>query len=182
MAFQYLNGITGQKQLYFDDHLWYNTRARPNYWSCTEPGCGSHLTTNDDKLKDESKPLPKHSHDPISLEEFRIRRHFSVIKKRIETEVHTFPSEIFEDEIIKLQVDHGVSAEAIGEYVRPYAFYKSGFEKMRSKNKPKMPEDIEQLDFSKYPESTRTLHKKELLQYDNKAPNNRILIFASETG
>ena len=66
-----------------------------------------------DQTQDESKQLIKHSHDPISSEEFKIRRHFSVIKKRIETEVNTFPSEIFEDEIIKLQVDHGISAEAI---------------------------------------------------------------------
>ena len=76
MAFQYLNGITGQKPLNFHDHLWYNTRARHNYWSCTEPDCGSHLSTNDENLKDDTKQLPKHSHVPISLEEFKIRRHF----------------------------------------------------------------------------------------------------------
>ena len=89
MALQYLNGITGQKRLYFDDH---NARARPYHWSCTEPGCGSHISTNEEKLKDESKALSKHAHDPISLDEFKIKRNFSVIKKRIETEVHTFPS------------------------------------------------------------------------------------------
>ena len=66
-------------------------------------------------------------------------------------EVHAFPSEIFEDEIIKLQIEQEISEEAIGEYFKPYSFYKSGFEKMRSKKKPKVPEDIDQLDFFNYP-------------------------------
>ena len=108
MALQYLNGITGQKLFYFDDHLWHITRVRPNYRKCTESGCGSHLTTNNDKLKDDRKNCQKYSHDPFSLEESKIMRHFSVIKKRIEAEVHTFPSEIFEDEIIKLSVDQRI--------------------------------------------------------------------------
>ena len=37
------------------------------------------------ELKDPNKPLPKHSnrHEPVSEEEYKIRRHFTVIKQRI---------------------------------------------------------------------------------------------------
>ena len=34
--------------------------------------------------------------------------------------------------MIELQTEHKGSAEGIGYYVKPYAYYKNGFDKMRS--------------------------------------------------
>ena len=50
MPFQYLLGTTGNNQLFNDNHLWYNTKARLNYWTCIEIGCNAKLSTNGDKL------------------------------------------------------------------------------------------------------------------------------------
>ena len=45
-------------------------------------------------------------------------QHLSVIKKRNETEIFSFPSELLDDEIIKLHADHRISEEAIGLYIQ----------------------------------------------------------------
>ena len=79
MPLQYLLGTTGNNQLFCDNHLWYNTKARPNYWTCIEIGCKARLSTNGDTLKDDSKPFPKHSHDAVSDAEFIIKSHFTII-------------------------------------------------------------------------------------------------------
>ena len=74
--FQYLNGINGAEQLYFDSNTWYQTR--PNYWKCTE--CNARLSTKgtihvDLSIKDKNKLLPQHrGHNPVSEEEYKIRR------------------------------------------------------------------------------------------------------------
>ena len=54
MPFQYFLGTTGKNQLLYDNYLWYNTKASPNYWACIEIGCNARLSTNSDKLKDET--------------------------------------------------------------------------------------------------------------------------------
>ena len=86
--------------------------------------------------------------------------------------------------MIKLQKVHKVSAEAIGEYVKPYSHYKSGFDKMRSKNKAldEIPETLDEFSFDNFQEFTVIIDKKLFLQYDNKSKSNRILIFASDFG
>ena len=58
-----------------------------------------------------------------------------MINYRAKNEMHTWPITIFDEEMIKLQTVYQVSAEAIGEYVKPYSHYKRGFDKMRSKKK-----------------------------------------------
>ena len=106
--------------------------------------CSSHLTTNTDSKIIEK--IAKTFWWPYFFRRVKISRHFSVIKKRIEAEVHTFPSEIFEDEIIKLKVFQGISAEAIMlDHMR---FTKVSLKKFRQKINQKF-EDIEPLDFSK---------------------------------
>ena len=65
--FQFLFGITGGEQLYFDANIWY--RLRPNYWKCIS--CKAHLSTKGDspnlELKSTDRPLPKHQgHEPVS--------------------------------------------------------------------------------------------------------------------
>ena len=128
--------------------------------------------------------LPSHAHDAVSIDEFKIQKHFSVIKARVINEIHTWPSTIFEDEIKNLQTQQGVSAEAIGEYVKPYSTYKSGFDKMRAELKPKMPPSFEEFSFDdiEFFNYTQTVDKKLFLQYDNKSKDNRIMIFASSHG
>ena len=45
-----------------------------------------------------------------------------------------------------------------------------------------MPKWFEEFLFKNFPEYTKTLDKKDFLQYDNKDASNRIIIFASEIG
>ena len=59
-----------------------------------------------------------HSHDAISPDEFNLKRHRPIIKKRIETETYKFLSEIYDEEMIILLSKHGISAAAIAEYTR----------------------------------------------------------------
>jgi hypothetical protein len=75
----------------------------------------------------------------ISPDEFKIRRHFTVIKERVEKEIHVWPSTIFDEEIRNLQFVHKVSIKAIVEHVKPFSSYKNTFENIRVKNKPKIP-------------------------------------------
>ena len=123
--FQYLNGINGAEQLYFDSNTWYQTR--PNYWKCTIEQtieCNARLSTkgtihDDLSLKDTAKPLPQHrGHNPVSEEEYKIRQHFWFIKQRITNEIELWPSTIFDQEVKKLQIQHGVSKLAIANYVK----------------------------------------------------------------
>ena len=131
--FQYLYGINGGEQLYFESNTWYQTR--PNYWKCTD--CNARLSTKgtmhvDMCLKDPSKPLPQHrGHNPVSTDEFKIRRHFWHIKQRITNELELWPSTIFDQEIKKFQIEQKVSKLDIANYVKPYSHYKSGFESRR---------------------------------------------------
>ena len=163
-----------------DNHLWY--RLRDNYFGRIDPSCSARISLLNGELKDQNKPLPKHRHDAISGDEFKIRKHFPFIKKRIEMEIHTWPSIIFDEEIVKLQTEQKVSKEAIAEYVKPYSYYQSSFEKRRAKKQTKMPKLFEEFLFKIFPEYTKTLDKKDFLQYDNKDASNRIIIFASEIG
>jgi len=106
-----------------------------------------------------------------------------VIKERVRTELHTWPSVIFDEEIKKLQTEQDISPESIGLYVKKYDSYKSCFDAIRSSNKPKMPKEFDEFDFDKeeYLKFTQTIHKKQFLQYDNKDKHgNRIQMYASE--
>ena len=61
-------------------------------------------------LKDASKPLPQHhGHNPVSNDEYKIRRHFWFIMERIKNEHDVWPSTIFDQEIKKLQLEQLVS-------------------------------------------------------------------------
>ena len=180
MPFEFLSGNTDKPQLYFDHYLWY--RLRDNYNGCIDPSCSARISTLNGELKEPNKPLPKHRHEAISRDEFKIRKHFPVIKKRIEKEIHTWPSLIFDEEIVKLQTEQHVSKEAIAEYIKPYSYYQSSFEKRRAKKPTKIPKLFEEFLFKNFPEYTKTLDKKDFLQYDNKDASNRIIIFASEIG
>ena len=147
--FQYLGGINDGEQLYFDGNICY--KIRDNYWKCSS--CKARLSTKgkikvDLRLKNVFEPLPKHlGHEPVSEEEYKIRRHFFIIKQRISTEIHVWPSTIFDEEIKKLQTEQKILKLAIATYVKPYAYYKSGFEARRAKTKPKMPSNFEDFTF-----------------------------------
>ena len=120
----------------------------------------------------------------VSPDEYKIRNHFTVIKGRVEKEVHVFPSVIFVEEIRNLQkAPFNVYLKAIAEHVKPYKCYKSTFEAIRKLNKTKIPTDFDNLEFiNEYAKFTETLDKKEFLQYDNNNKSNRIQIFASKVG
>ena len=67
MPFQFLLGPTGNKELFYYNNLWSNTKARPNFWfQRIENGFNARFSTNGDKLNDETKSLPKHCHDSES--------------------------------------------------------------------------------------------------------------------
>ena len=181
--FNYLLGNTGKEQLYYDFNLWYKVRL--NYWGCTHPDCKSFLATKGDSLKFPNKPLPQHTHEAICPDEYKIKKHLnSVIKERVRKEIHTWPSEIFKQEVLNLQTEQNVSVEAVAMYLKPYDHYKSGFDAIRKANKPKMTKEFEDFDFdhADYIKFTQTIKKKEFLQYDNKNHGNRIQIFASKVG
>ena len=98
------------KQLYYYYHLWYF--IRPNYWGCTK--CRTYISTRGNELKNKDLPLPTHSaHTLTSPDEFKVKQHLEVIKDRVAKEIHTWPSRIYDEEIIHLQTKQGVSAEAI---------------------------------------------------------------------
>ena len=89
--------------------------------------------------KDPSKPLPHHrGHNPVSTDEFEIRRNFWHIKQRITNELEFWPSTIFDQEIKKLQIEQMVSKLAISTYVKPLSHYKSGSNHGEQKIKPKI--------------------------------------------
>ena len=148
--FNYLFGTSGTEQLYYDFQLWY--KIRPDYWGCINPECNSFLSTQGNKLKPPKKgkpqkSLPLHNHDPVSPDEYKIKKHFNVIRERIKSETHTFPSVIFNEEVLNLQIIQKVPISAIGEYIKPYSFYKSGFENMRNRTKPKIPTNFDNFEF-----------------------------------
>ena len=102
--------IVETKQLYFDFHLWYSIHN--DYWGCTK--CRTYISTRGDELKNKDQPLPTHSpHTFTSPDEFKIKQHLEVIKQRVSTEIHTWPSIIYDEEIIVLQTKIGLSAEAV---------------------------------------------------------------------
>ena len=114
--------IIEARQLYFDYHLWY--LIRPNYWGCTK--CRTYISTNGNELKNKDLPLPTHSARTLtSPNEFKIKQHLEVIKDRVAKEVHTWPSIIYDEEIVKLQTLQKLSAETVALYTKGYSHYKS---------------------------------------------------------
>ena len=103
------NGVIIEaKQLYFDYHLWYLIRL--NYSGCTK--YRKYISTNGNELKNKNLPLPTHSaHTLTSKDEFKIMQHLEVIKDRVAKEVHTWPSIIYDEEIVKLQTLQKLSAD-----------------------------------------------------------------------
>ena len=168
--------------MYYDYHLWYF--IRPNYWGCTK--CRTYISTRGNELKNKDLPLPTHSaHTLTSPDEFKVKQHLEVIKDRVAKEIHTWPSRIYDEEIIHLQTKQGVSAEAIALYTKGYSHHKSCFDAIRAKNKPKNPFDLVDFNFllGEYVKFGQTISFKPFLQYDNRNNDgNRILIFASEVG
>ena len=81
-----------------------------------------------------------------------------------------------------LQTRDKLSAEAIAEYTKVYGYYKSCFDAIRAKNKPKKPIDLYEFTFDKYKDFKETITHKQFLQYDNRKKGKRILIHASEVG
>ena len=77
---EYLVGNTGSKQLYFDDQLWYklreNTDKNTSYWGCIKDKCKAHISMVDGQIK--NSKLPSHAHDAVSIDEFKIQKHFSL--------------------------------------------------------------------------------------------------------
>ena len=88
------------------------------------------------------------------------------IKKRVEQELHTWPSEIYDYEIKKLQKDQGITALAIAEYTRGYSHYKSCYDAIRNKLKPKLPKEFDEFTFegSEYEKFKRTIGKDKFIK------------------
>ena len=87
--------------------------------------------------------------------------------------------------MIRLQKDYKISASEIAKFTKGYMHYKSGFDAIRAKNKPKIPKELDDFNFDnkEFEKFRKTIHKKEFLQYDNLCKDGkRSMIFASEAG
>ena len=56
-----------------------------------------------------------------------------------------------------------ISAEAISEYTKGYGYYKSCFDEIRAKNKPKIPSELDEFtfDLDAYNKFRETIFKKQ---------------------
>ena len=61
------------------------------------------------------------------------------------------------------------STDTIAEYTKGYGYYKSFFDAIRAKKKPKMPSDLDEFTFDdpEYKNFKETITHKQFLQYDN---------------
>ena len=104
----YLCGINGAEQLYFGSNTWYLTC--PGYWKCTD--CNAPLYTKGTMhvvlcLNEPSKPLPQNrGHNSVFDREYKIRRHFKIIKEKITNETEALSCTIFDQMIKKLEIVH----------------------------------------------------------------------------
>jgi hypothetical protein len=91
-------------------------------------------------FKSEPETFPDDDNNNSSInsspEEFKIKKHFTIIMDRVRKEVDLTPSKIFDEEIQKLQQEpFNVSKEAIEEYTYKYSYYKPCFDSIRSKSR-----------------------------------------------
>ena len=148
MSLKFILGNNGKKQLYHNYYTYYKTN-KTNYWICTHKKCSATITTSGDNENDQILRLPtvSHLHTGVIPTEALIKNTLAIIRKRIDTDLEKYPSEIFNDEFNKLQKEHKLTAEEIAEFRQPYRYYKSSFEKRRAKKRPKIPKKDEEISF-----------------------------------
>ena len=185
MPLQFLKGTSDQVQLFYENHLYYQTR--PNYWTCKDNFCNVTLKTGKteaNELEVVKAPTLRHCDNQINNDDYLCRIAIKEIKDRILKEVDTLPRAIFDQEIRRLQTEHKLEPATIATFIKPYASLQSTFEKKRAKVRPKLPNTEEDIDFS-IPQSinyTNTIDHKPFMRYDNKKKDHRIIIFASDHG
>jgi hypothetical protein len=140
MSLKFLKGTKGSDQLYHDYHLYYKIR---NKWCCINKDCGATIATIGEGAEmriDTSKPSKSpHIDGIITYNDYLCRITLQNIKDRMAKELKLKPKMIFEEEIKKLQNEHSVSIETIGQYIRPYTHYQPSYEKIRAKKRPVLP-------------------------------------------
>ena len=105
-------------------------------------------STNGNELKNKDLPLPTHSaHTLTSPNEFKIKQHLEVIKDRVAKEIHTWPSIVYDEEIVKLQTLRKLSAETVALYTKGYSHYKSCLDAIRAINKQKSLSELPDFNF-----------------------------------
>ena len=65
--------------------------------------------------------------------------------KLVRDEVSTYPSIIYNSEVVKMQTSKGISIEEVALYMKPYSHFKSTYEKIREKIRPPL-SDFESFD------------------------------------
>ena len=181
---EFLVGNTGKDQLYYKEQLYHSTSVKIDsskcYWVCIHQGCRTSLTTTNGIVTRE--PAVQHTdHESISHNDFICRGALQRIKRRVQHEVHVDPSIIFDDEIEKMQLAHGITPVAISHFINPYQRYKNSYYKMRAKCKPAL-NDFDNFDDQVKKVFTVTVGNKPFLRFDNQLEGSRILIFVSDHG
>ena len=183
MTLEVIIGNTGKEQLYVDENLYYRIRGSDvnnAYWSCIFPQCNVSVTTKNGVIL--RKSLFGHiGHEDVCRDDFLCRKTVHRIKERVRDELNTFSSVIFNEEVVRLQAVHGVKAEAVALYMKPYSYHKSTFDKIREKIRPPL-SDFENFDGDTKRAYTLTVDNRPFLRYDNRDNINRMLIFISDHG
>ena len=86
--------------------------------------------------------------------------------KLVRDEVSTYPSIIYNSEVVKMQTSKGISIEEVALYIKLYSHFKSTFEKIREKIRPPL-SDFESFDGEIKLTYTLTVDKEPFLRYDN---------------
>ena len=138
MSLQFLKGTSDQLQLFYENHLYYQTR--PNYWACKDNFCSVTLKTaknEENELVVAKAPNFRHNDNQINNDDYLCRKAIKEIKDRILKEVDTLPRAIFDQEIRRLQTEHKMDPATISILIKPYAYYQNTFQKKRAKVRPK---------------------------------------------
>ena len=62
-------------------------------------------------------------------------------------DIGIYPSQIYNQEV-RILLSSNMEIETISNYLRPYNYYKSTFEKLRETIRPKNPKESDEMDFS----------------------------------
>ena len=85
MSLQFLKGTSDQLQLFYENHLYYQTR--PNYWACKDNFCNVTLKTainDENKLEVVKAPTLRHNDNQISNDDYLCRIAIKEIKADFE--------------------------------------------------------------------------------------------------
>ncbi|CAF1006865.1 unnamed protein product, partial [Brachionus calyciflorus] len=102
----------------------------------------------------------------------------SIAKQELKTNVHTNkskPLREYYNDVQRNLLTQNVPERAIAPYFPSFQKISSTLSKIRSSNKPSIPDDFSSFEITG--EYTRTTQQKEFLRYDNKSKTNRIIIF-----